>query len=113
MGVTISQVLQLNDATSVTLADGANNDVSLGAASILRATPGTGSTITGVTNGEAGRLLCIANLGGSNITIKAEDAGSTAANRFGIANDVTLSGGVGRCRWFYYDGTASRWRVLL
>ncbi len=74
---------------------------------------GGGLTVTGLVAGVDGQTLWFVNLSNAvvqNITLKMEDAGSTAANRFAIPADIAIppDGAV----LLYYDGTTSRWRVL-
>lgn len=72
----------------------------------------TGSTAfnwTGIRNGYDGRTLLVENLGSATITLKYENAGSDAANRFYMrgAADVTLA--TGQTTLLGYHN--SRWRV--
>lgn len=76
-----------------------------------RITTSAPTTITGFTNGAAGRVLTVVNASANNIQINSEDAGSTAANRFllSTANITITPEGVAQ---FWYDTTSSRWRRL-
>jgi hypothetical protein len=49
-------------------------------------------------------------IGGRNITLKSEDTGSTAANRFSLDGDTVLTQNNGVV--LAYDTNASRWRVM-
>jgi len=76
----------------------------------IRATAGV--TITGTINGISGKRLVIygRDLGANTVTLKHQDAGSTAANRFLNGNagaDVVLSGG--DTAEYIYDSSTSRW----
>ena len=64
--------------------------------------------ITGIAGGAAGCSLRLINNGSFTITLKEQDAGSAAANRFNTGGDFALAanGGV----TLVYDGVASRWR---
>jgi hypothetical protein len=81
----------------------------IAAASLLRLSTDASRDITGLTTGVSGRLVCIHNVGSNNIVLKDESASSTAANRFALQSDITLSAdGV---VIFQYDATTSRWRA--
>jgi hypothetical protein len=55
-----------------------------------------------------GRVLVVANTGANAITLKDEDANSTAANRFSLKADVVLAQDAAAT--LYYSTSASRWR---
>jgi hypothetical protein len=78
-------------------------------ASVLRLSSDQSRNITGLTGGVDGRIIKILNVGSNNIVLKDEDANSTAANRFDLPNDITLSAGDGF--EIIYDATSSRWRT--
>jgi hypothetical protein len=69
---------------SVTLANGANNNVAMPVRTgVLRATGPTGVySITGITNGLLGRQLTLVNDTAFALTLEVNDAGSSAGNRF-------------------------------
>jgi hypothetical protein len=81
-------------------------------ASILRLESDAARDITGLVGGVNGRLLIVANFGAFTITLKNEDAGSTAANRFlnTGSTDKILTTNTSTMLW--YDGTSSRWRII-
>lgn len=82
---------------------------------ILQSTSGGSALISGVSSGQAGRLLMLCNSGTAILTISNEDAGSTNINRIrGINNaGLTLSAtGSNACVVILYDGVVSRWRVV-
>jgi len=68
--------------------------------------------ITGIANGLDGRFLVLVNVGSNAITLKNEDAGSSAANRIitGIGATVTLD--ADDTAELIYDSTTSRWRQI-
>jgi hypothetical protein len=68
------------------------------------------TALTGLSGGADGRLILITNpyANGFNLTLTADDAASTAANRF--ATSASLSPGEGT--WVVYDGTDSRWIIM-
>jgi len=66
--------------------------------------------ITGLAGGVAGRVVAITNTGTFTITLKEQDAGSSAANRFLNSGDVALA--ANQTLWLQYDGgTTNRWRT--
>lgn len=66
--------------------------------------------ITGVAGGVAGCTLTIVNNGSFTITLKEQNASSTAANRFNTGGDVAIASSA--AVQLRYDGTASRWRLI-
>lgn len=79
-------------------------------ASVVRLSTDATRDITGLAGGTDGRVVLVYNAGAFNAVLKAESASSSAANRFGIASDVTLAAKQGAS--LIYDGTASRWRQI-
>ncbi len=66
--------------------------------------------ITGLAGGAEGRVIWFDNVNtNAKFTIKSQNAGSTAANRFAIPFDIRLR--PGESIGFMYDGTSSRWRL--
>jgi hypothetical protein len=96
--------------TPVTLSATANNYNPTGfpSCNVLRLTSTVDVNITGFSNGRAGRLIVIENVGTKTITFVKQNGGSTAANRFGSDNFSLSAGNVGIA---VYDSIASRWRV--
>jgi len=95
---------------TVNLANGDNNDVAVPNATIVRVTgPTAPFAITGLTGGEAGRVLILLNDTDKAMTIRHASTASAAANRI-----FTPTGGDVTCKaaLLTYDGTAQRWRVL-
>lgn len=84
----------------------------LSGASVIRiTTDSTLRTITGLAGGADGRVVCIDYISGSGGLKLADDsASSTAANRFDLAADVTLTAPC--IAVLKYDATSSRWRVM-
>jgi len=86
------------------------NPSGLSGASVLRLSSDAARALTGLQGGGDGRLIAIQNAGSSSITLKSEDAASSAANRFSLAANVVLS--AKQCALLQYDAVASRWRAL-
>jgi hypothetical protein len=75
---------------------------------------GTTRTITGLAGGTAGKIITIINIASvttRKIVLAANNAGSSAANRFGFGFDVTLNG-LGDSVSLIYDATSSLWRLF-
>lgn len=81
----------------------------LSTASILRLNSDASRDITGLAGGADGRTVAIHNVGANNIVLKDESVSSSAANRFALTADVTLSPDMAVI--LQYDATSSRWRV--
>ena len=83
----------------------------LATATSLRLDCNPACTISGLATGAAGRFLPVHNVGTQNITLPAESASSTAANRFDFPGDLTL---IPKAAFvLQYDATAPnpRWRT--
>lgn len=88
------------------------NNYALATGTINRIFSDAARDITGMTAGvTTGHIKYIINIGAFNITLKEDNAGSTAANRFTQGADVVLTpGDMAIC---IYDGVVSRWRAGL
>ena len=71
----------------------------------------TGLVPRGGAAANAGRVIYILNRGTNTITLKHEDAASTAENRFYTHNGNNLSLQADHVVLGMYDGVLSRWRV--
>lgn len=99
-------------SSGVTLANGDNHDVAIGNAGRVRVTgPSAAYAVTGFAGGVDGRKLSLLNNVAQTLTIKNEDAGSTAANRILTLTgaDVALRTDAKSAVSFEYDGSLSRW----
>ncbi len=81
----------------------------LSSAAIIRLTTDATRSINGLTGGSTGRTIFLFNVGSHDAILEAEAASSTAANRFDIAEDLTISPKAGVI--LQYDNTTSRWRL--
>jgi hypothetical protein len=82
-------------------------------AAVIRLDPDANRNITGFTapSPEYARRVVFENIDTAfSVTFKAEDASSTAANRFGVATDVAV-GPQQNVEWLY-DGTLDRWLLI-
>lgn len=103
--------LATREATAISIANAANNDVAVVAnTGFVRFTGGGASaTVTGIAAGANGQELSIVNATGSNINVRHDNAGSTAANRLylvGAADTVLATNTAAK---FKYNSTLTRW----
>ena len=114
----VNGALSLREGAASVIANGINNNVSLGTtpSSFYRITlPTAAFSLTGLipVTGANGQIVTLENLTTQNFTISHEDASSTAANRiycpgatnlilYGINSSITLS----------YNSTLQRWVVI-
>lgn len=103
--------------TPAVLAAGATADYAptgLATAAVIRqATDATGSSLSGLTGGAAGRLICLINIGAAgSLTLTHDDAGSAAANRFSLVAGASLVLAIGGSVLLWYDDVSSRWRPV-
>ncbi len=108
-----SEAFALTGDISPTALAAATNDwapTGLAAASTIRASASADYDLTGLTGGADGRILLLYNVGAFAITLKDENASSTAANRFALNADLGLA--ADQAVLLQYDSTSSRWRVI-
>lgn len=88
------------------------NFVNIDRTSIIWLTPSANINFTGLTGGEAGRIMFIGlRAGGAfTITLQAENAGSAAANRFTNAVTFNMSTGTLVTAWIYLGSRWRRWK---
>lgn len=87
------------------------NPAGLATATVLRLNSDATRNITGLAGGADGRIVIIHNVGATNaIVLKDEGAGSTAANRFALTADITLTADA--VTLLQYDSTSTRWRAV-
>lgn len=81
-------------------------------ATIIRAQASSVVTITGLTLATPGKLITIENIGTVSFILAHENTGSTAANRFRLPANASLTVGAGESVTFVYDNTTTRWQAL-
>lgn len=89
------------------------NPTGLGTATVLRLNSNASRNVTGMNNPPAptdGIVRILINVGTFNIVLKDNSASSTAANRFILGADLTLTPSQAVALW--YDSTSSRWRPV-
>lgn len=87
------------------------NPTGLASAVVLRLDSDASRNITGLAGGRDGRIIIIDNIGANNIVLKDADTGSSAANRFALTSDITIT--PDSMVLLKYDGTTQRWRGLI
>lgn len=100
------------DITPTTLAASADDysPTGLATAARIRLAASTAVSLTGLLAGVDGRRIMLHNTAAFAITLKDEDAGSAAANRFTLNGDIALS--QDQSIQVEYDGTTQRWRAV-
>lgn len=98
------------------LQDGSSNNYNptgLSTAVILRIGRASGGPfLSGLAGGTSGRVITLVNVNTVDIGFVHEDFGSSAANRFLLANGSLIAMRDNGAITFWYDSTSSRWRVL-
>lgn len=105
----LSTMVDLSPA-SLTADQNDYSPAGLAAANAVRLDATGNRNITGIATGTVGRVLVLYNISSiRTLTLKAEDAGSAAANRFVGSQDFQLQPFMGVI--LEYDSTSSRWRI--
>ena len=82
-------------------------------ASIVRITLTGNQALTGIAASTNGRLLILHNVDGTDtLTLKHQNAGSAASNRFILPDAVDIGVEPNEAVLLHYDATTARWRVL-
>lgn len=108
--VTVAGALSVTSEVTPAQITADQNDYNPGLSgnAVLRLSSDDNRTVTGMTGGGAGVVAIVQNVGAFTLSFPAEDANSTAANRFA----TTLSLPAGGAALFQYDNTVSRWRII-
>ena len=111
-GYTINQLILRWTATSPAQLSANTNNYDPGDANVLRLSASGAINLTGITRGDESRLLTLVNVGTNTITLKNQDANSSAQNRIiGLgAADFALAANVSALLW--YDIVTLRWRQV-
>jgi hypothetical protein len=86
------------------------NPTGLATASTLRLATDASRLLNGVAGGADGRLLILHNVGAFDLVLADEAGTSTAANRFALPANVTMTPDT--VVLLQYDSTSQRWRVI-
>jgi hypothetical protein len=86
------------------------NPTGVASASVMQLASDTSRTISGLAGGAEGRVVSILNIGGQPVVLADESTSSTAANRFTLGGNLTIS--PKQAAILRYDGTAARWRLM-
>lgn len=89
------------------------NDWAIGTGDIFRVAGTAARAITGIAAGTSGLAILLVNVGTFALTLRHQNASSTAANRITVpwAGDCVLAASGGNAV-LVYDSTSSTWRVL-
>jgi hypothetical protein len=79
-------------------------------ANVLRLSSNGSRALTGIAGGVDGRVLAVMNVGSNDIDLENEGGTSTAANRFKLTGNITIS--PDSSVLLMYDGGSSRWRQM-
>lgn len=79
-------------------------------ATVFRLSSDASRNITGFAAGNDGQIALFHNVGAQDIVLNDESSSSTAANRFALTADLTLSADA--VAILQYDGTSARWRAV-
>ena len=111
-GVTVTQdVILSGEITPAQITANTDNYAPTGfaTATVIRISSDANRNITGLAGGAAGRMVTLINVGSFNIML-ANDAASTAANRFLFGDNIYL--GPSHAATLWYDTTSARWRTI-
>ena len=110
--ITATDAVRLDGEISPSQITGSQNNYNpsgLATANTMRLTSDGAYNITGLNAQSDGHLLLVVNVGSNTLTLKDEDAASSAANRFALTHDFALpAAGAAILR---YDATATRWHL--
>jgi len=110
---TISANLSLTGDISPTQLTANQNDYNptgLSTASVLRLSADASRSISGLAGGADGRVLFIHNVGSNDIVLLNNGLDSSAANRFAMPQNLTVTENM--LVVLMYDATSSRWRAV-
>lgn len=111
----IQQALKLSGDISpatITANQSDYNPTGLVTAAVLRLASDAAREITGLQGGDDGRVLLVVNSGSFSITLKNQNAGSSANNRFLFGGDIVLQPGAGQTLLYDTTGATNRWRGI-
>src|SRR3954468_7036289 len=86
------------------------NPAGVASAAVLQLSSDASRSLSGLAGGSEGRILCLINVGAQPLVLLDQNSASSAANRFTLGSDLTISGK--QAAMLRYDGTASRWQAI-
>jgi hypothetical protein len=86
------------------------NPTGVATASVLQLSSDASRNITGLAGGAEGRVVSLINIGSQPIVLPDESTSSSAANRFALGSNLTVT--AKQAAMLRYDGTAARWRMI-
>lgn len=102
-------------STTITSTGTVNDLAGVTSNTFLLCNNATGLILTGFAAGYDGQRLLIVSMGAGAVALSHQNTGSGAANRlinFATSNDTNLAAGKGTAE-YVYDGTATRWRLVM
>lgn len=114
-GSTLSPAANSDYTGGSSLNAATTNDLTLSTnASYFRISSSVNTDITGInsTGVADGRLLIVVNVGTNTITLKHQDAASSAANRFDLPGGGDVILGARGTATLIYDGSDARWNLV-
>lgn len=104
----VPQAVVQNGVESLTISSSQNDYGVAATTAYARLNVTTAANLTGVTDGVAGRVLTLHNIGTATLTLIPQSTSSVAANRFTFPFPVMLT--PGQSFSIQYDGTTATWR---
>jgi len=114
-GSTLSPAANSDYTGGSSLSNTTTNDLTLSTnASYFRISSSVNTDVTGInsTSVSDGRLVIIVNVGTNTITLKHQNAGSAAANRFDLPGGGDVILGPRGTATVIYDGSDARWNLI-
>ena len=103
--------LDFHTATNAQITANQNN-YAIGNGTRFRLSTDAARNITGITGGADGKMLIIHNVGGFNIVLQDQNAGSLAGNRIITGTGADLTVATNQSVILTYDVTTARWRIF-
>lgn len=97
----------IGSTKKIDLRPGANDDLAIGGASVVKVIGDATATIGGLSDGVDGAITVVVNVGTTSVAIANESIGSIKKNRIAVPQKLEIL--AGRCMTFVYDGDAERW----
>lgn len=79
---------------------------------VYRVTAPTNADLTGIVSAGDGHVIALTNVSSYTITLKHQNTGSSASNRFALPGSTDIELGPNHSAVLWYDITAARWKVI-